>query len=193
MTTAENAPDVTPESVPKKEFTVAVFADPRAATHLLQETIAKLIDTRGIELGLIDLSSTAGRCVAQAFKDAGVPYKSLEFGQEYPVDESMVDGVPAVDVVAVSSTWGHAFSRGQHLTTIDELGAIDANVVLIPAMVDIDETHLDFTHGSLMGVVYTQLEEARRPVLIIDTPERGLRMGPDGAYLRAIVHVSGAS
>lgn len=180
-----------PAEAIQAERTVAFFADPRAATLLLTETISRLIDALEIERGLVDLSSLPGLAVAAAFEREGVPYDSLAFGQTEQYIEWMPERDPLHNpIIASDAERFRALAAGVKEVPVAELGAIDANVVLIPAMVGDNEKLIDFSPGSLPGAVMTQLEVTGRPLVIIDTPERGLRHSFEGTYQRAIIHVA---
>lgn len=164
--------------------TIAFFADPRASIHLLHETITSLIGSFSIDRGLVDIGTHAGLVVAEALDKAQIPYEQMDFGQgdrysEHPLG----DDVPGGDYYRSRAT-------GVQALTIDALGTVDANIVLIPAMVGPNEKLLDFSQGTLVGTVLTQLEEAGRDLILIDAPERGLRALNNGSYERATVHVS---
>ncbi|MCI4659690.1 hypothetical protein [Cryobacterium zhongshanensis] len=174
------------------ERTVVFFTDPRAATLLLTETIGRLISTLRIKHGIVDLSSIPGLAVAAAFERAGVPYESLLFGQENHYDNRPPER-DAVNNPYIESD-AERFRRlaaGSKVVPMADLGTINANIVLIPAMVGPDEKLIDLSFDSLPGAVLTQLEAVERAFVIVDTPERGLRSMPDGTYERTLIQVSG--
>jgi len=187
--TDENG-DLTPSPT---ERTVAFFADPRAATLLLTETIFELIGALDVKRGLVDLSSLPGLAVAAAFERAGVPYASLEFGQEdhYESAAAERDPVHSPYVAADAERFRH-LADGTREITVAEFGTIDANVVLIPAMVGPDEKLIDFSPSTVPGAVLTQFEAIERSLVVVDTPERGLRQMPGGVYQRPLIHIGGS-
>lgn len=175
----------------KSERTVAIFADPRASAMLMWKTMEALIDSSKIERALIDPSTEAGLAAALAFEQDGIKINLLDFGQQ---DHFIASGEertlfhPVIDEDKDrlrNHTAGH-----DHHVEVAELGMINANVVLIPAMAgDV----LDFTPGTVVGAVLQQLQEARREVMVIDAPERGLQRKGDGEYIRRIIHVAAPS
>lgn len=188
--------DHTDESAiaPATERTVAFFADPRAASLLLTETVEKLIESLGIQRGLVDLSTIPGLAVASAFESAGVPFDSLVFGQQDHFEVGSPDRHPVYQpVIASDAERLRALAERVTELPVGELGSVNANVVVIPAMVGPDEKLLDFSQGTLVGAVVTQLEEAQRDLVLVDAPERGLRGLPDGTYQRAVIHVGSTS
>lgn len=173
-TTTENT-----SAEPGVERTLAFFSAPDTATVLLRSTVAHLITSLDIQLGVIDLSTHAGVVIASAFEDAEVPFIDLGFGQDDHHDET---------------TAGYAQRfREMAKTTIEmpvhDLGLIDANVVLVPAAATPGEPVVDFADGTVVGAVLAQLEAAGIDFMIIDTPERGLRPTEGGAYVRGLLTV----
>lgn len=166
----------------RTERTLAFYADPRAAILLLDETITEMIVSLQIERGVIDLAGLPGLAIAAAFERAGVPFDSLEFGQEDTVDEA---------AAALDGERLRNLAENPIEIDVAALGAVDANVVLVPAMVGPDEKLIDFSQGTVMGAVLHQLEEAGRDAIVIDTPERGLRAVDGTRYLRQTLHVKG--
>jgi len=196
MTITETPSTAVLEASPEttSERTVAFFADPRASTLLLTETVMQLIASLAIRRGLVDLSSVPGLAIAEAFERAGVPYTELQFGQterfETPSEEETLahTGYTGSDISRIRS---HA--DGTREVPVAELGIIDANVVLVPSMVgepgDREEL-IDFTPGSIPGAVLTQLEAAERAFVVIGTPERGLQATTSGGYERTLLQVA---
>lgn len=162
------------------ERTVAFYTDPRAATLLLKETIAALISSMGIQRGVVDLSTVSGLAIATAFHEAGVPFDSMEFGQEDRLEE----GPPTED----DPVQLRQAADGIIELEIEGLGTIDANVVVVPS-VSSDGVTIDFSKTTVLGTVISQLEQAEREVLLVLPPERGLRSVVDGMYQRAVMHV----
>ncbi len=182
----------TPATV--EERTVAFFVDPRASSLLLAETVEGLINSLGIQRALIDLSAVPGLVIASAFERAGLPFDSLEFGQEDHLDDAPVDRHPVfAPVVASDADRIREAAAGIHEIQVSDFGSIDANIVVVPAMVAHDEALLDFSQGSIVGAVLTQAEATARDLVLIDTPERGLRPQPDGSYTRSVVHIGATS
>ena len=166
------------------ERTVAFYTDPRAATLLLKETIAALITSTDIQRGLVDLSTVSGLAIAEAFHEAGVPFDSLEFGQE----DRLAEGPPTdEDADEVRQA-----ADGIKELEIEDLGTIDANIVVVP-YVTANGVTMDFTKTTVLGTVISQIEQAERQLLLVLPPERGLRPIADGMYQRAIVHVEPTS
>jgi hypothetical protein len=181
------------QASPKIERTVAFFADPRAATLLLTETISQMIAALSIERGLVDLSSIPGLSIAAAFELAGVPYEAMVFGQEDQYDTALGDREPVQNpYIAADAARFRLLADGVREISSSEFASIDANVALIPAMAGPDEKLIDFSPLTVTGAVLTQLENVQRSLVIVDTPERGLRSMPDGSYQRAVIHVAGA-
>jgi hypothetical protein len=182
---SESAEDV------RTERTIAFFADPQAATLLLTDTVARLIDAMEVQRGLVDLSSLPGLAVAAAFEREGVPYEALDFGQSDQFIEWMSERDPLHNpFIEEDADHFRSLAVGVKQIPFDQIGSVDANVVLIPAMVPDGKKMIDFSPESLPGAVMNQLEEAQRPMLIIDTPERGLRHSFEGIYQREIIHVA---
>lgn len=177
-------------AAPEEERTVAFYADPRAATLLLSETIERLISSSEIKRGIVDLSTLPGLAIAAAFERAGVPFDTLSYGQTdhhdlRPAERDTVQN----PYVAEDLPRLRAAAAGAQELAIDELGGIDANIVLIPAMADTGENRIDFNPLTVVGQVFEQLEAAGRDVMVVDTPDRGLRATGDGTYVRTIIHV----
>jgi len=197
------------EAEPLAERTAAFFAAPRAAALFLDETIQKLIESLNIQRGLVDISTVGGVRIACVLKDARVPFELLDFGQGQhyleAVPDALLESTPETDVmvpamrilsaeiIAKETAQLRDASSGTREMHVGQLGVINANVVLIPAMVGPDEKLLDFTEGSLLGALIGQLENAERDFILVDSPERGLRAMPDGSYQRSVVHVGAAS
>jgi hypothetical protein len=193
MSTTDSTAEPADHTAQLTERTVAFFADPRAATLLLTETISELIVALDVKRGLVDLSSLPGLAVAAAFERAGVPYVSLVFGQE----DHYVSAAAERDLVHNPYTAADAekfrqLADGSHEVAIAEFGAIDANVVLIPAMVGPDEKLIDFSPGTVPGAVLSQFEALERSLVVVDTPERGLRQMSGGVYQRPLIHIGGS-
>jgi hypothetical protein len=191
---ADNKPDKPDDSrATPTERTVAFFADPRAATLLLTETISELITALDVKRGIVDLSSLPGLAIAAAFERAGVPYASLEFGQKdhYESATAERDSVHNPYIAADAARY-RALADGSREITVADFGSIDANVVLVPAMVGPDEKLIDFSPNTVPGTVLTQFEALERSLVVVDTPERGLRVMPNGVYQRPLIHIGGS-
>lgn len=181
------------------ERTLAFFADPRATDLLLEETVQKVIESLEIQRGLVDLSSVAGITIAQAFHDAGIPFDALDYGQDGEFAEaaptvhgswaSLADGITLKTLTDKAESLRTLASSVVEVP-IAEIGAIDANVMLIPAMVGSDEKLIDFSPETISGVAITQLQETNREFTVVLPPERGLRGLDDGSYERIVIHVS---
>lgn len=191
--------DSTTTGEPTTERTVAFISDPRATDLLLEETIQKVVESLEIQRGIVDLSSVAGIAIGQVLHEAGIPFDALDYGQEGDFQRAapVVHGSWAAlaDGITLSSLTekaGQLREAASSVVTVPvgEIGAIDANVMLIPAMVGTDEKNVDFSPETISGVALTQLEEAKREFTIVLPPERGLRGLDDGSYERIVLHVN---
>lgn len=177
---------------PAVERTAVFLADPEAASLLLVDTVRRLIDNHRIQKGIVDLSTVPGLAVAGAFHDAGVPYLSLEYGQERHHDTHSEDR----DLTAISSVTAsrlprgpeayYALAEGRHEMSIGDIGGIDAEIVLVPKA---RGDFIDLSPETITGAVYTQCQELARDLLLVIPPERGVVSTPDGNYVRTIAHV----
>lgn len=164
--------------------TVAFFIDPRAATLLLAETVEDLVRSREVEHALVDVTSPAGQSVARGLLAAGVAYTTVEYAP-YPEKLELAPDAGR-DELAAGAT-GHV------VMDIGQLGAVDANIVLVPAMIpgfDFNsEPRIDFSPTTLVGQVLTQTEKLGREVLVVDLPERGMLPKSEDTYRRRIIRV----
>ncbi|MET0887160.1 MAG: hypothetical protein ABWX92_11985 [Mycetocola sp.] len=179
--------------VPATERTVAFFADRRAAPLLLTDTVDQIISNLHVQRGLVDLSSIPGLAIAAAFVRAGIPYETIEYGQERTY-ETLVDDHDSVQnpVSEADAERFRSLAAGEVTLDIAELGNIDANIALVPAVVGPNEKLIDFSPQTITGVVMSQAEDLGRNLILIDTPERGLTVEPSGEYLRTVLLVEGA-
>lgn len=187
----EAAPAAESEMISPKR-TLTFFTDPRTSTFLLGETIAALLASLKIEHALVDLTNMSGVVIAKELVKAGIPYDLLDFGQQGAGAqfEKKPDGSsPEVDVdydphfdPGEDTTYDLVNLRHKALGTIAvnvaELGTINTNIVLVPALVHPYEKHLDLSPQTIPGAVYTQMEERQRALIMIGTPEQGLTPVP---------------
>lgn len=190
MTDQQGKTPLCNDESPPTERTAVFIADPRAAALLLTETVEKLIESSDIELGIIDLSTVPGIAVAKAFDNSGVPFESLEYGQSDHTGLAPAEPSTSTPVTADDATRLRALASAERAVPVAELGDMDANIVLIPAIGGGgDNARLDLSPQTVTGAVFVQIEAAGRDVLIVDAPERGLRTSGDGEYQRAIIRV----
>lgn len=164
--------------------TVAFFVDPRAATLLLAETVEDLVRSRDVEHALVDVTSPVGQSVARGLRAAGVAYTTVEYAP-YPEKLELAPD-PVRDELSAGAS--------DHVVMdIGRLGAVDANIVLVPAMIpgfDFNsEPRIDFSPQTLVGQVLTQTEKMGREVLVVDLPERGMLPKSEDVYRRRIIRV----
>lgn len=176
------------------ERTAAFFADTRASTIMLGQTLSMLIAHKNIQRGIVDLMTPAGLTMAAEFQKAGLPYDVLHLNPEGP--EYTTEHDTDLDLDAQ-----YLFTQATGVTQLSPqaITQLDANLVIIPAMAGAGEAHidmlsedkelLDFAPTTLPGVVLAQAEQFGRGLLLIDTPERGLVQLPDGLYQRRIMHI----
>jgi hypothetical protein len=158
--------------------TAVFFADPRATTFLLADTIGSLLAAYSIQHAYVDLTTLGGVTVAGELLRAGVAYTLLDFGQQVPT--APADHTAQFDLEQPRSLadipYLSAMSADTLTVKVEELAAMNANLVLIPAMAD--ERLIDFSPNSLVGAVLVQAEEIQRDVLVLSPPQRGLRCVP---------------
>lgn len=189
----ENTTSQSEQPEPNAERTVAFFADRRAAPLLLVETVGHLIGSLRIQRGLIDISSIPGLTIAAAFLNSGIPYESLEFGQERTYETVTADRDPIQNpFTGADADRLRQMAAGEVKIDIADLGRIDANIALVPAVVGPNERFVDFSPQTITGVVMEQSGKAGRSLLFIDAPERGLSVEAGGTYLRTVIHVEGS-
>jgi len=158
---------------------LAVFSDPRASTLLLGDTIQTIITRYRVERAGIDLSTVAGLTVATEFLKAGIAYEVLTFtSASSEVARPQTSRIPQSFQMDQPRTLDDAaylfsMSAGTCVVDMNNLGEVDANIVMIPAMAD--ERLIDFSANTVMGQLLVGVEAARREALIIVPPERGLR------------------
>lgn len=182
------------QTAPLTERTVAFFADRRAAPLLLTETVDQIISNLRVQRGLVDISSIPGLAIAEAFLRAGIPYESIEFGQERTYETVVTEHDPIQNpVTEADADRVRRLAAGEVELDIAELGNIDANIALVPAVVGPNEKLIDLSPHTITGVVMVQAGDLGRNLLVIDTPERGLSVEPTGGYLRTVLHVEGSA
>lgn len=210
MTSTHGDPTILPDYENSNEFTeklstertAVFFCDSRASTVMLGETVSLLIATKHIERGILDINSAPGRVVAAEFHKAGLPYSALSTDQPLPTNEDLAD-ITDLDGEFPSKLDDPAYLLQQAAGIVEvdpeRYHEINANIVLVPAMVGSGQVHIDLvadhTNGidlsptTLPGVVIEQCQLADRDVLLIDPPERGLVQRPGGGYQRRIMHL----
>lgn len=161
--------------------TAAFFADSRASTIQLGQTVSLLLSVHGIKRGIVEVTSAAGRVVAREFHRAGLPYDVFDLDTEandlYLLEQAT--GTVEIEIAAVA--------------------ALDAELIVLPAMVGSGQGRvdvfidpgatLDLTVQTLPGRIIEAAEAAHRELLLIDTPENGLVQRAGGEYHRRIFRV----
>jgi hypothetical protein len=157
--------------------TAVFYADPRATTFLLRETISSLLASYGIQRALVRLSSPADLVIAQTLVDAGIAYEELEFlGDE---NASLAGSAEERDFdLGFDERPGRdeplrAQAAGRFEMSLEHLADVNANVVLVPAK--LDSRLIDFSPNTVVGRALAQAEQLDREVLVIVPPERGIR------------------
>jgi hypothetical protein len=153
--------------------TAAFLADGRTSAFLLPETINSLTTNQGIEHGLVDLSTQAGIITVQQLDASGIPYSVFDTDSLVPSADFEFD--PAVF---------HLRAKAIVPFNPNDIAAIDANIVLIPAPAHDAGPGVDATDGTITGLVIEQLQQAKLNCLMVLPPESGLRRQGDGSYVR---------
>lgn len=174
--------------------TIAFLCDSRASTLRLSATVRMLVERHEVQHALVELDSAAGVRIAGHLQAAGVSYSVLSFTDELP-QASVVTGGPDTGEQA-SLYLSHADQVIQ--VEPDQLGALHAQLCLVPATAGSGEVYLDAMAGganldmsqtTLPGLVAEQAQLIGRNLLIVDTPERGLVQEADGTFRRRVLHV----
>lgn len=167
---------------------MAVFADSRASSLLVRQTIATLIGSKGIEHAFVDLFTPAGVASAQALQEAGIAYTVMSMGADIDPDDKEA---------------AFLLSQAASVAEVDPAAAatLPASLVVVPAVVGsleeyldnaVERTELDFSPTTLPGVVLESAQAAGRDLLMVDAPERGLIRTAAGEYRRRVFHVGHA-
>lgn len=171
LTESEPGPDYS-SVIP--EGRLVVFADPRAAELLLAETIVAAVEDLGVDHVLVDITTKPGLAVAEAVAKTGRTYEALDFGQ------------PKQENIETRFNDALAGAEGVIVTRLEDLADQEGLITLIPAVNGDDSKVLALQKNILTGHVLNLAEAARQKVLIIDAPERGVRLTKHG-YLRSVV------
>lgn len=193
-TTGNGTPETEGERTrePREERTVAFVADPRATTFLLRDTVTKLVGSLGIQRGLVDLTTLPGVAIALALERAGVPYRLLDFGQSTPGEDANTApvAVPGEEVTMGDVPRLREAAAGTVRVEPDRIGALDANLMLIPTVREGGAAQAEFGIGTLPGLVLDQAEQLGLRILVTCPPEQGIRRYQDGSWVRQIMHVT---
>lgn len=171
ITGASTEMEILPEAAAVR--TAAFLADGRASTFLLAETITALVSRQGIQAAIVDISTEAGLTTAHQLLSAGIEYSIFDTVPP-KWDE---DSRQSLELVRSSASGRVAFDP-------DNLAAIDANIVLMPAPASDAGQGIDATDGTITAIVLEQLKAANTPCLLVLPPEAGLRRQNDGDYVR---------
>lgn len=177
---------------PHVERTVAFVADPRATTFLLRETVSRLVGSLSIQRGLVDLTTLSGVAIALALETEGIPYDLLDFGQDIPDDAPSMNPVPepGEDVSMSEAPRLRQGAAGTVKVGIDQIGSINANLMLIPTVAESGSAHADFAMETLPGLVLDQAEQRGLQILVMCPPEQGVRRYQNSCWVRHIMHVA---
>lgn len=202
MTTAEKTtetlapvPHELEDQKKASDYTVVFIADSRASTIALGETVKHLINSRSVQRAVVDLRTDVGRTIAAELKSLGVPYDLMVFADTDT--DSTLEADDGNDELAAA-----AEQRIQ--VSVDDLHALDANYVVIPAMHGSGHHRIDprvdanagpdISPTTLPGVVLSRFNSGTEilsaEVLYIDTPEHGLVQEADGSYQRRLFLMS---
>lgn len=185
----------------RTERTAVFFCDSRASTIMLGETISTLIAVKHIQHGILDVNSPAGRAVAAEFYKAGLPYDILSTDQPLPENNAQSSDDDELREHDKLDDPTYLLQQADGIVDVDpeNYHRINANIVVVPAMVGSGQKHIDVVADradvidagptTLPGIVMAQCQMADRDVLMIDTPERGLVQCADGQYQRRVAHL----
>lgn len=185
----------------RAERTAVFFCDSRASTIMLGETISTLIAVKHIQRGILDVNSPAGRAIAAQFHKAGLPYDILSTDQPLPEDNTQDSDDDELREYDKFDDPAYLLQQAAGIVDVDpeNYHQINANIVVVPAMVGSGQKHIDVVADrtdvidagptTLPGIVMAQCQMADRDVLMIDTPERGLVQRADGEYQRRVAHL----
>lgn len=167
------AAETNPAAEPETVRTAAFLADGRVSTYLLRETVAALLTRQEIQSALVDISTEAGLATAHQLIESGVEYRIFDtVPPKWDSEDRML-----LDLVLSES-------RGKVSFDPENISAVDANIVLIPAPATDAGIGIDATEGTITALVIDQLKEADENCLILLPPESGLRRQEDGRYVR---------
>jgi hypothetical protein len=168
-------PEATPEdpdTEPTQVRTVAFLADEHTSGFLLAPTIQSLIANQKIQSVIVDLSTETGISIAHLLvSNPEIEYRIFDTVPLESTHELKFDLGPVL-----------AHSAGTVPFNAENITAIDANIVLVPAAAIDAGPGVDVSDGTIAGAVISQLQQARQDCLLI--PESGLRRQEDGSYVR---------
>jgi hypothetical protein len=154
--------------------TVAFLADEHTSGFLLAPTIQSLVASQQIQSVIVDLSTETGVSIANLL----VSNPEIEY--------RIFDTVPLESTDALKFDLGPvlAHSAGTVPFDVDDIAAIDANIVLVPAAAIDAGPGVDVSDGTIAGAVISQLQQTKTNCMIVLPPESGLRRQDDGSYVR---------
>lgn len=187
---------------------LAFFADSRTSPLLLADTITMLARSHRMQHGIVELNTPAGVIIATALSKEGIDYTVYDLSgepEEGPdaqhafaalaqADPSMSDE----DAMRIAADWLRSNAAGVVNVDPGEVGAMKAQLVVLPATVGTGVHHLDsmaepamldLSPTTLPGLVFEQAQQGLRTLLLIDAPERGIVTQADGLHHRRILHV----
>lgn len=168
------------------------FSHPYAPTLFLTKTVLRLISSARIERGIVDLSGAPGLAIAEAFVQAGVPFEDLQYGQatHYVVLSEEGELVPNEEMAARAARL-KALAAEVHEVAIEDLYKVPASLVVVPAPVETGSKLVYFGPDAMPGIIVAQLSLAdeEMPMIMIDTPERGLQAHGHDDYERVLTHI----
>ena len=168
------------------------FSHPYAPTLFLTKTVLRLISSARIERGVVDLSGAPGLAIAEAFVQAGVPFEDLQYGQLTHYVSLSEDGeLVADDEMAARAARVKSLAAEVHEVPMEDLYKVPASIVIVPAPVETGSRIVYFGPDAMPGIIVAQLglADEEMPMIMIDTPERGLQAyGPDD-YERVLTHI----
>lgn len=161
--------------------TVAVITDANTSAMLLSETVVPLAKNYDVEKILVNLTTLAGRAIAEGAIAAGIPFAELDYiGAPEPNDPHITELRKRSD--------------GKMAIDLEEIANLDANLVIAPASAkDMRQPHLvDLGPESLCALVFDKMRETEQPLLLINPPEAGLieYLEPEN-YTRMLVLIGG--
>jgi hypothetical protein len=158
--------------------TAAFLADRDTSTFLLADTVQSLIAAQQVQSAVVDLSTEAGASIARLVAATpGIEYRIFD---TVPLDG---DGIPSGLAPLLEG------SAGTVPFDAEDICAIDANIVLIPAAAIDAGPGVDVSDGTVAGAVLAQLQPAGLPCLLVLPPESGLRRQEDGSYVRLTLKI----
>lgn len=172
-TAVEILPEAASGDVATLVRTAAFLADGRASTFLLAETVDALVSRQEIQAAIVDISTEAGLATARQLLASGIDY-------------SLFDTVPPKWDGDTRQQLELVRAKASTTVTLDpdNIAAIDANIVLVPAPAGDAGPGIDATDGTITAVVLEQLKATNTPCLMLLPPESGLRKQEDGSYVR---------